>query len=283
MPLSQNDVTKQTLDQNIGGPDPEDGVFGVSILRSIKADATEYKNIKRDRAEAIKRKAWGLWTAQYTPEVIETETENIIIEWEDGDIDSVKSTVEDLGPGEMVHSDAAIQLKRHDAEVPELGDTLQHYVADILAPLPAPKFVTGHEDDINRDVTSEQDPRYQQLVEEERDVQEASWTAAFRRVAERHEDLDPAGLQLKIEPEPEESPIMSLDNDAIERISTFAGAIADLYGPGGAPAFIQEQVLNELILHLPEDASIGDANMDEALDEADPEVREQFRRLQNEA
>ena len=279
VPLSQNDVLKQTLDQDIGGSDPESGVFGESIIKAIKDDAEEYRSIKRDGTTAVKKKAWGIWTFEFGPEVIEAGDETIVLEWDDDQIQSAESTLKNLGPGDYFTSDAKIGLDRHDGDVPELEDMLSHYVDDIIAPLPAPKYLTAHEGDINQFVTEAQDPRYQKLINEERSYQEREWTRAFRLIAERHPDLDPTGLKLKLEPPKDDSPIMSLDDDTVDRISTFADALDKVSGNSDPVAIFGEQTIRELILQLPEEEldtmsfDFGD------LDESDSEVRAQFDAL----
>jgi len=286
IPLSQNDVMKQTLDLDIGGDDDEDGVFGTSILRAVKDDAEEYRSIKRDQATAVKGKAWGLWTIQFKPEVIETDTHTEIIRWDDEDISNMESQAKDLGPGSVLTSDALMDLKRHDGDVPDLDDTLNHYVNDILAPLPAPKYAVGFETDINQFVTEQQENRYEQVINEERDYQERSWTAVFREVARRHPDLNPEGLDVVIEPEQDESPVLSLDMETIEKIQALSAALSDLVGQGESPAAVfGPDVIRELVAHLPEDtemqetlARAAEADVDE-LDEDDPNVQAQFERL----
>jgi len=88
IPLSQNDVLKQTLEADIGGDDRlEQGVFGTSVMEAISTDVEEYNEIKRDRAQAIKTKAYGIWNAQFTPEVVDLGDAGVeVIRWDDDDI-----------------------------------------------------------------------------------------------------------------------------------------------------------------------------------------------------
>jgi hypothetical protein len=284
VPLSQRDVIKQTLDRNIGGEDPEDGVFGTSILRAVKDDATEYRSIKRDQATAVKGKAWGLWTAQFTPEVIDTDTRTEIIRWSDDDIGDAEGELENIGPGSTLTTDANIDLERHDSDVPDLDAVLDHYIDAILAPLPAPKYAVGFEENINQFVTTQQEARYEQVIREERDYQERQWEAAFREVAARHDALDPAGLTVHIEPEEDESPVMALDMETIEKIQALSSALKDLAGASDPVAVFGADVVRELVAQLPEDVAVQDAlagpdDASDALDEGDAEVQAQFERL----
>lgn len=287
VPLSQNDVLKQTFDPDIGGDtSTQEGVFGTSIIEAVADDVEEYKEIKRDRALSIKTKAYGLWTVEFDTNVVEIPgaNETIVQEWPEDDQDAWLNEVNELGPGDMLGHDGSITPKKWEGEVPDVDDTLQHYVDDILAALPAPKYATAHGEQITQHVTDRQETAYQDTVREERKYQARSWTQAFREVAERHPDLDSAGLEVRLEPEEDESPIMSLSDEDVERIETFAGAMADLFGPGGAPSFVDEETLLTLVLQLPEDASIGgveDLQETESqdLDEDDEQVQEQFAAL----
>lgn len=264
IPLSQNDVVLQTLDLNIGGSDPEDGVFGTSVLEAVKEDAEEYAEIKRDRATAIKRTAYGQWMLEFDEEALELGDEVHHRVWDEADQDAMVSELEDVGAGQIVFGDSPFTLKKFPQEVPDLDDTLKHYVNDIIAPLPAPKFATAHGEDVTQHVTEEQDARYEQRIKEERQYQERSWTQAFRDFAERHPDLESEGIKVKIRPEQGDSPIDKLDDTDVDKIASYMGAVADAYGPGGAAAYIDEEVINELILQLPEDSGLGgDAGVDD--------------------
>jgi hypothetical protein len=253
--LSQTDVLKRTLDPDIGGDEAtEDGIFGTPIMESIADDAEEYREIKRDRARAIKTKAYGVWSAEFDTEVIETPDEVILQEWSKNEQDNWVDSVGDLGPGDIIGHDGSITLDQWEPTVPELEGPLQHYVSDVLAPLPAPKYATAFGEDIANHVSDRQENSYQDTIVEERRDAERDWTEAFREVAERHPDLDPSGLQVKIEPEEDSSPILSLDDDEMERLEQYTSALSNLFGPGGAPSFIDEETLLTEILQLPEDA-----------------------------
>lgn len=262
--LSQNDVHRQVLDPDIGGENAEDGVFGVSILEAAADDRAEYTSIKRDRAEAIKRKAYGVWTAQFNTEFVESELaeESILLDWDDDEQDDWISDVDSLGPGDILGHDGSIILDQWEPQVPELTDTLQHYVDDILAPLPAPKYATGHGEQITQHVTDRQENAYEDTIRNEREYQERSWTQVFRFIAERHDDLDPAGLRFKIEPEEEASPIMSMDDDEVERLKTYADAVKQIE----MVTTLTEEEKRELLLQLPGTPDLG------SLEELDVEM-----------
>jgi len=268
--LSQNDVLKRTLDPDIGGDDStEEGIFGTPILESVAADIEEYREIKRDRARAIKTKAYGVWKAQFNTEVTETPDEVILQEWDEGEQDDWVDDVGDLGPGDIIGHDGSIELDQWEPSVPELEGPLEHYVADILAPLPAPKYATAFGESIANHVSDRQENSYQDTIDEERRAAERDWTQAFRAVAERHPDLDPSGLKLKLEPEEDESPIMSMDDDEVDRLSTYSEALERIE----MVTTLSEEEKRELLLQLPGTPELGSLE-EEAVDESDPGIQE---------
>jgi hypothetical protein len=275
VPLSQNDVLKQVNDPDIGGNDAtEDGIFGASPIQAAAQDIEEYRSIKRDRARAMKTKAWGIWDAQFNTEVVETPpgSDDILLDWTDTEIDNWTSDVEGLGPGDIVGHDGSIELSEWEPSLPDIDDDLQHIVDDILAPLPAPKFATAHGEQITQHVTGEQSESYRDLIEEERRAQERDWTQAFREVAERHPDLNPAGIEVKLQPPESSNPIAELDDEQIAKMEQFMSALNDGLGKVpidsvlDVPAFLQET------MDIPEEvfASGGD----EPVDESDEQVQQ---------
>lgn len=263
--LSQNDVVLQTLEPDIGGPDPEDGVYGIPITRSIKDDATEYRDIKRDWATAIKAKAWGVWDAQFNTEVTELPEEVIIKEWSDDEQDDWIDDVDALGPGDILGHDGSIELTKWEPDVPQLEDSLQHYVDDIIAPLPAPKYATAHGEQITQHVTDRQENAYHDTIDDERQYQGRSWTGAFRDVAESW-GLPTEGLRVAIEPEPETNPVFSFSDEEMERLSQFANAFDKMTGTIPADSILDMQAFLELVMDLPEDvlAEVDEAEVDES-------------------
>lgn len=255
IPLSQNDVHKVTLDQDVGGDDPEEGVFGESIIRSISDEADELNTIKRDLEKAVKNAAMGFFTLEANDYVIDAGDEQILVQWPDDDIDSIVNDLDSLEPGQVLSTDAKIDLNSEALEVPQIEWLLRHYTRDVIDPLPAPFYKHSQAEEINQFVTDDQQEDYRERVSNERRIQSGLYESFLRDVARRHPELTAEGLTVTIEPDQDESPVMSLDTETIEKISTFAGAMADVYGPGGAPAFVQEGVLNELILQLPEESS----------------------------
>ncbi len=269
IPLSQNDVLKQTLEPDIGGDNTDaEGVFGTSVLEAIDEDIAEYKQIKRDRATAIQRKAYGIWSAQFKPETIDHSHGTEIIEWSDDAISETEAELNNMGPNSVITTDAGFEMNKFEPDVPELNPTLQHYVDDITSALPAPKYMIGHSDETNRDVTSEQSDPYDDLVSEERQYQEQSWTQALKLVAER-KGLPTEGLRLRIEPPPEDNPVKALESDTIEDLLTYMKALNEAAGPSGGPATIVDHDTLVETLGLPDDAKVEDFELPEETSEED--------------
>lgn len=270
IPLSQNDVLKQVLDPDVGGDEhTEDGVFGTSIMEAIAEDVEEYRSIKRDRARAIKTKAWGVWSAQFNTDVQEAGNEIIITEWDSDEQDDWVRDVDGLGPGDIISHDGSIELDQWEPSVPELDGPLEHYVSDILAPLPAPKYATAFGERVANHVSDRQENAYQDTIQEEREYQSRSWTHAFRAVADRHPNLDPSGVQVRIEPPEAASPIMSMEDDQVERLKQYAEAVSKIE----MVTTLTEEEKRELLLQLPGTPELGTRKADPVVDESDPEVQ----------
>lgn len=267
--LSQNDVLKQVNDPDIGGDNgTEDGIFGTPPLEASAQDIEEYIEIKRDRARAIKTKAYGVWDAQFNTDVVDAGDELILTEWDDDEQDDWVSDVGEMGPGDIIGHDGTIELDQWEPTVPDLDDTLQHYVDDILAPLPAPKYATAHGEQITQHVTGEQSESYQDLVTEERRAQERSWTQAFREVAERHDKLDPTGLEVKIAPPETSNPIAELDDEQIDKMEAFMTALDKGLGDVPIDAVLDLEEFLTTTMDIPEEAFVsGEVDVDESDEE----------------
>jgi hypothetical protein len=158
-----------------------------------------------------------------------------------------------------------------------LNDELAHYVEDILSPLPTPKYMVAFGSDINQFVAERQEAAYKKTIKEERRYQERQWTQVMRTVAERHPDLDPTGLKVKIEPDDDESPIRSMDSEDIEKVETYTKALKNVF-PSGVVANMDRETLFDLILQLPDEQQ-EEAMSELGLDESDEQVEKQFDEL----
>jgi len=270
--LSQNDVLKRTLDPDIGGDEAtEEGIFGTPIIAAVDDDAEEYREIKRDRARAIKTKAYGVWSAQFNTQVTETPDEFILEEWDQDEQNDWVSDVDGLGPGDIIAHDGSIDLDQWEPSVPELEGPLEHYVSDILAPLPAPKYATAFGESIANHVSDRQENAYQDTITEERRAAERDWTQAFREVAERHPDLDATGVEVKIAPKQSDNPIASLDDGEIAKMETFMKALGNGLGDVPVDAVLDVQQFLMTTMDLPEEVFAG-GEVD--VDESDPSIED---------
>jgi len=275
IPLSQNDVLKTTLEPGIGADIADannrtlteaSSVFGNSVIKAISEEITEYNQIKRDRAEAISRKAYGLWTMQFSPNVIDLGDRKEVIEWTEESIQDSEREIRDMGPGDVFSSDAGFELEKHEPDVPDLNPTLEHYVDDILAALPVPKALTGFADSVNRDVVSDQREAYDDLLSEERNQTARFWTSAIIDIAERY-GLDTSGLEFEITPPTEDNPVKSLDNETIERMNKYVATLNAASGPQAGPTSLvsREKILE--VLEFPVDDESPEDVVDEISDE----------------
>lgn len=279
--LSQNDVLKRTLDPDIGGDDAtEEGIFGTSALEACADDAEEYREIKRDRAEAIRKTAYGVWLVEFGTEVTEVGDDEVIVEtWGDDEQDEWVNNVDGLEAGGIIGHDGSITPDQWEPTIPELDGPLEHYVADILAPLPAPKYATAFGESIANHVSDRQENSYQDTIIEERRDAERDWTQAFRAVAERHPDLDPSGLEVKIAPKESDNPIATLDDGEIEKMEQFMKALSNGLGNVPIDAVLDLEKFLTTTMDLPEDVFV-DGEID--VDESAPDMQEMLEEMPGE-
>lgn len=275
VPLSQNDVLKQTLEPDIGGDiQTGEGVFGESAIKPVSEDIEEYEQTKRDLFEANRRKAYGVWTAQFTPEVVDLGDTQEVIEWPDSEIQNTEEDLIQMGPGDVLTSDANIDLESHDSDVPNLEWVLMQYVKDISSALPVPlPLAVDFAGDINRDVTSDQASTYEDLKSAERQYQETSWTQAIRFIADR-KGLPTEGLKLKLEPPTEENPVKSLSTEEVDRMNTYVSTLSQAAGPQAGPTALvdREELLD--VLDFPVDESTPQEEIQSITEEVSDEETE---------
>lgn len=273
--LSQNDVTKLVRDPDQGS------VFGTPVNAPVAERVTALQEKLEDNEQAIKTKAHGIWSVafgrEYHFEHLEfAPGEEIdVIEWDDKSQQAfLEDKVGSLGPGEVVGHDGAIDFEKFEGEIADgLVEFIELDIKYILAALPVPKYLTGFEDDVNRDVTSEQAPAYEQSVQEMRDKLERELTPMLRMVAEDR-GLSTEGLRLTLEPPEDDSPVMSLDDETVARAHEFAQTIERLENS----TLLTDEEIRSHVLQLPEEPDLGDAD-EEGLDESDPQVQAQLERM----
>lgn len=265
IPLSQNDVTRTIYNGDAAGVGTDlDQFWGTPVTEIIAEDVAGFKNIMRDKEEAIKNKAYGLWQLAFSREVLEyqdvddTTGETIdmteIIEWSDDDKQSVADEIENqMGPGSVLTHDGNIEMDRLDGDVPDLIDDLEFYISEITAALPTPLFIVGFETNINQFVVEGQDARYQKLIQWEREELERTYSKVVEQVLETHDDApESEWVKFKIEPPVDDSPIMSMSDAEIDRLLQWAEAFHNIRGDIPVDMFIDPEVLRTDILQLPD-------------------------------
>lgn len=254
--LSQNDVTRSLLNPDI------DSLWGTPVTATIAEDVRGFKRILRANEQAIKSKAWGIWSIAFGRDVLEYEDDGRsvteIIEWDEGDQDEfIDNRIENLDPGEIVGHDGEIEFEKFEGEVPDIIDHLEFYISNITTALPTPLYMVGFESDINQFVTERQDERYQSLVDEERQAIERDLTPLLEDVLKRNQGIEDPDIQLKIEPAEDESPIRSLSIEDIEKIERWMNAVNEGTGNADPSTLVSDETLRGLILQLPEDSAPG--------------------------
>lgn len=267
VPLSQNDVTRTIFNGDAAGVGTDlDNFWGTPVTEIISEDVAGFKSILRDKETAIKNKAYGLWQLAFDRDTLEfTDIDDEtgepievteIIEWSEDDKNAIADEIEhEMGPGSILTHDGAISMDRLDGEVPDLIADLEFYVSNITSALPTPLYVVGFEENINQFVTEGQSERYQQLIYDERQELERTFTDLMERVVENHPDYaDDVDVTFKIQPAEEESPVMSMSEDDIARLEQWAAAFNDIRGDVPVDMFVDTETLLTTILQLPDDA-----------------------------
>lgn len=245
--LSLNDVTYKPRNP------PAGEIWGIPITRNIKQEVTEFRNIRRDLARAIRTKAWGIWSVAFDTEVIETKDEVLVDGWSEDEMDEFVNGIGEMGPGEITGHDGSISFEKHEGDVPsEVLEVLESYVKMIVAAFPPPLYAVGFEDNINQFVVKEQEEIYEASVRSMQTTLSQTWNPTLKLVCEHH-DMDPSGVELELEPAEDESPVRSMELDDLEKFGLLADGMNDLFGDQAHKAFNKEQFA-ELVLQLPEDA-----------------------------
>lgn len=252
IPLSLNDVTYRPRTP------PAGEIWGIPITRNIKEEVTEFKNIRRDLARAIRTKAWGIWSASFDTEVIETKDEVFIEDWSDEEIDKFTEDLGTMDPGGIVGHDGSISFEKFQGEVPEeVLEVLEAYVKLIVAALPPPLYAVGFEDNINQFVVKEQEAIYEASVDSMQETLSETYSPTLRQVCRDH-GYDPSGGELELAPMDDESPIRTLEIDDLEKFALYADGLSALFGQDAYRAF-KPDAFSELVALLPDDALKSEA------------------------
>ena len=247
-------------------PDTGD-VFGRSVVAPVHARIEGLLKKLDDVDEAIHAKAYKFWLIKFGPD------EDPWPEQKAADF-MAEHTKENYGPGKKQGVPGDVSIDTVEGEVPEVWESFSFDVQYILSSLPTPKYRTGFEDNINRDVALRQQEDYQDLVRRERRKLEAAWTPIWERVAVQlgYESPD---LTFKIEEPEETNPLRSEWFDAGEFKNFMQGVKAA--APGGAvDTVLPPETVIEIAGMDPEE--VRDAMPDDAdVDEANEQVQQFMR------
>jgi len=277
--LSQSEVTKLVNDPDVGD------VFGTSSIAPIADRVEALRSKLQDNEQAIESLAWGQWFVGFDPlKLRDTDGSETLVEWDDAGMDDFMDDLETIEPGDQVGHDGTIDVENIPGEVADILEYLQFDIDWILSAMPAPKFAVGWETDINQFVSDSQERAHEQRVQAMRHRIERALTPVLKQVAEEN-GYSSDGVVLRLEPEEETSPILSLDDEEIERIERYAAAVDSLTGPTDPRTLVDDAALRDHVLQLPEDAepSEDDASgngfdaRSATVDETDPEVQRQPR------
>lgn len=256
--FAQDDVVKLAYDADTGE------VFGTPETASVYDRAHSLRQQYADLDQAMKAVAYSHFVAQVDTND-QDEAEKLLNGFDPSDPEKVNVV------------NYAVEVDHHAGEIPDVDSTLKQEIEYVLSAFPVPIYRVGFEGEINRDVTSEQSDDYRRELSDWRDDIADAFGTVLQRKAEEWLD-DPPEVELVIAPKESENPLHDENFDADAFATTMQG-IKAITGPGQSPSDIMppETVL-ETFLGLDADEVLGgeeEAAM-EALDEADPRVRETF-------
>lgn len=153
-------------------------IFGRSDVEAVHSRVRGLLQKLEDVDTAIAAKAYAFWLIRIGSEGSTTEE----------DIEQAKSFMseqepENYGPGKKQAVPHTVNLETYSGEVPEVWESLEFDVKYILSNLPTPKYRTGWEDDINRDIAIREQEDYREEVRAMRRRLESAWKPVLERVA----------------------------------------------------------------------------------------------------
>ena len=265
----------EQITRAVRNPDPG-SVTGKSAVEQISEQTETMKQMMRNDEVAVESSAWKQLFIGFKPLVESLPTGVEITELSEEGKDRVESNIETAEPGEVLTYDAG-SMEVHDVsgEVADLVGRYEFFVEYILSAMPAPKFMAGFADNLNRDIAEDQAAAHEQAVKQRKQLISRTFTPVFKRVADQHA-YDPSGVEITLEPKPEASPIKSMTTEETERFKNYAQAWNFLAGSGSPSTIINEKTMLDTLgqldheeAALEQDAGVAD------LDESDPEVRRQ--------
>lgn len=221
--FAQDDVVKVTNRPETGA------IFGRSDVEAVHSRVRGLLQKLEDVDTAIAAKAYAFWLIKIGEEGTTTEE----------DIEQAKSFMkeqepENYGPGKKQAVPHTVNLETFSGEVPEVWESLEFDVKFILSNLKTPKYRTGWEDDINRDIALREQEDYREEVRSMRRTLEAKWQPVLERVAIQMgygSAENPPEFALLIEEQRDTNPLRSEWFDAETFRATMQGL--EVAAPGG--------------------------------------------------
>lgn len=261
--FAQDDVVKVS-----NKPDTGD-VFGRSDVGPVHDRVRGLVQKLKDVDEAIAAKAYAFWLIRMGHDESTTES----------DIEQAKQFMaeqeaENYGPGKKQAVPNMVEIETVEGEVPEVWESFSFDVQYILSRLPTPKYRTGFEDSINRDVAMRQQEDYEDEVIRERRRLEAAWYPVWQRVAIQlgyGSAESPPEFDFLIQEEQDTNPLRQDWFDPSEFKTLMEGLAVG--APGGqVDMILPPEKLIEWFGGDP-DELLNIVDESDALDEDDPEVQ----------
>lgn len=250
--LAADDVTKLA-----NTPDPSNDVFGSGSVAAAAPRVEATKQRLADQDESIAAAAYPRWLFGYEREKYSTQGGGEDFrEWDDDAKEKFWQQLDNLEPGGQITHDGPLDLKAVFGETPDITEQLLFDVDWIMSVMPTPKYAIGAFDsEINRRVTQEEQPRYEQRIETMRSRIGRALSPVLTEVA-RQNDYDASGVALKLEPAEDESPVRSL---TVEQSEVMLNVSKSIKNVSEASDVVSEDALIDLVLNLPTDAAVSDA------------------------
>lgn len=245
--LTANEVSRLSRHADIGG------IFGLSSVEPVSNRVDALRNKLVDNEQAIESMAWGQWFLSFQPLVVDDR----VIEWDENAKNDAIDDFQDIEPGAQIGHDGKIEVESIPGQVADIMDNLQFDVDFIISALPAPKYAVGWEKDINQFVSDSQERTHEQQVDDMKETIETLLTPVLKTVA-RQGGYSAEGVELKLSPPEDSSPILTLDAEEIDGIKTYAEAMKALSGPAGPASLVEDGEILDLVLQLPDDVGTPD-------------------------
>lgn len=291
--LSQNDITKIVRNPVFSDGRATTGVAkanvgsirGVSLVESISDEVRRVRERLQDYNASIAGQAYPRLQLEFEDYELGDGPGAEIIKWDREDMQAVmnKVTREDdekkfsvgeewTDPGGSFGTPPGVTPNLVTGDVADVVPSLEFSVDYILSGLEVPKYAIGFEDDINRDISGEQETRLDKsAAATKRDIERAL-TPIFEEKAEEL-SLSTEGLQFRLEAEEAQNPLQDEEFDADE-FQKVTKAIGDFMNSNAAVEVDTVEFLSEL---LNMDLEEFEVDIEEQpVDESDPQVQEQF-------